>query len=386
MGTTPSYGGMKFLARKKYSEALVNLRTALQDPLEAKADGTWASSLLLSLFQSVDGSFDSVPSWRIHTNGAAALAKARGSGKFASGIAPKLFMATRVQFIVSCMNRLEPVDEFFDIPQIPGLPDGGANNLTRLIIPIPGLRARAKNLLIKSKNIESTNQIKALMGDALATDNKLAHWTEVLPRRWQFYAFPVMAEMEGHWSKSRFWPGSFQIYGDERVAACWNFYRAFRCFLQGIIIRCGCWLSSSYRETAEYVQATTILQEMVNGICWSVPYHLGYPEAVEAIKLIPKSQHSNAASFGMSGHIKTIGGYLIMYPLFVGSSVITVSKEQRLWMKDRLLTIGQEAGINQATMLSYARDKVPEGCPCKRTRLGLYRDAPLASEPAFETL
>lgn len=85
-------------------------------------------------------------------------------------------------------------------------------------------------------------------------------------------------------------------------------------------------------------------QTIADALCASIPYQIyaGCPEALASRK-------------GPDGEIrrgKAAGGLLLMYPLYIASTIPLISQEQRRWMKGRLKWIGEHMGISQATLLA----------------------------------
>lgn len=86
------------MARKSYGHALRLTNTALRNPDEAPKDTTMLSVLVLGLFEaSMDHSPRGLRAWQQHINGAAELARMRGSAQFKTrpGIKSKCCQKTK---------------------------------------------------------------------------------------------------------------------------------------------------------------------------------------------------------------------------------------------------------------------------------------------------
>lgn len=55
-------------------------------------------------------------------------------------------------------------------------------------------------------------------------------------------------------------------------------------------------------------------------------------------------------------NVKALGGYFLLWPLFVASSVVCAPEEQKRWIKGKMQFIGKTFGINQAALLAKAND------------------------------
>jgi hypothetical protein len=180
-------------------------------------------------------------------------------------------------------------------------------------------------------------------------------WTEEIPDLWRYYTAMKISEIQGDITKMHAFPGDVDIYHDIWMASIWNLSRASRLFIQGVVIRCAAWLSApnDYITTEEYASAATLGQRLVNEVCASVPYHLGWPPAKAALDLVNFPDISGfACGDDSESSAKNLGGYFLLWPLFVAGSLDFVPDIQRQWIRGRLAYIGHSMGIKQAEILS----------------------------------
>jgi hypothetical protein len=130
------------------------------------------------------------------------------------------------------------------------------------------------------------------------------------------------------------------MYPDLRIAALWNNYRIVRLLVhEGIMSATLRYGTPGDRE--RFSRSTKVLVDMANGICHSVPYHLGF--------------QSTGAGTKKAAHVEEVpspGGYLILWPLFFSGMLTTASKEQRAWIVSKLRHIGLVMGIQLAMLMA----------------------------------
>lgn len=134
----------------------------------------------------------------------------------------------------------------------------------------------------------------------------------------------------------------FAVY----IAAVWNTYRKTHLLMLDVIFRCKRMVShSDMLQTEEIPKA----QKLAEGIVASIPYHFSsdpwrYIHAMEGNDL--------DAAPG-----KTVGGLLLLHPVWVITMATVVSRELRSSARDCLAWIGRHMGIGQATVLSLVSSR-----------------------------
>ncbi len=97
-------------ARKSYGTALRLTNTALENAKEAVKDTTMLSILILGLFEMMtDPSLKSMKAWHKHVNGAAALAKMRGTAQFRTKSGVRMFTMLCQNVIITCIQKELPM-------------------------------------------------------------------------------------------------------------------------------------------------------------------------------------------------------------------------------------------------------------------------------------
>lgn len=227
--------------------------------------------------------------------------------------------------------------------------------MTTITTQIPGLRITAKQLLNEPLNDETIIKTTKLVDELTILDSRLTAWANETVKSWPYESFPELeysSEIHSkHIENSReYW----HSHSDLWVSSMWNSYRSCRLFAHGILLECiETWRTSENDKwLLNRSHSIRVIQEMVNEICASVPFHLD-PQKLQALNNIPDQSLPNVpCGDGFNQSSKALGGYLIMWPLFLAASMDYIPDQQRKWIRDQLMYVGNELGIKQATVLS----------------------------------
>ncbi|KAI9685198.1 MAG: hypothetical protein M1822_004785 [Bathelium mastoideum] len=207
-----------------------------------------------------------------------------------------------------------------------------------ITIRLPSIRQRAKQVFSDPSLWTQRDVVFQLMASAAGLDAELALWFDSLPSVWRHRTVATLKGMPDDLETSEIWPGPVNIYEDLVVSNIVNNYRMGRIFSQAVIIACLARQATS-REAVEanrkYQEAVRIGREMVNDICATVPFHLGYDIKDRSRKI---GQQATAA--------EAIGGYFLLWPLFVCARLECVPAEQKRWIRGRLGFIARTYGID----------------------------------------
>lgn len=365
----PGKRELRLQARRQYGEAVSRLKLAISDPVQARSDGTLISVLLFGLFESLTCNVQSLANWGKHNDGAVALVKARGDSIFENPVSRQLFFVTRDQTVLNHISRCEPIDLS---PGATGawiitsenLTDNAANRLVALAVKLPSVRAAALRIFGLPINMETAGEVLQLMNISKLIDEKFAAWEASVPESWRYNtcASAFAGSRSDYPEKTEVYPGPAHCYYDIWVASTWNAYRTYRIFAQAIVLNCIEWLRPTTwgdANTFQYYSTTRILQQMVDDTCASVPFHLGISSSTAAeISFFVHSKKDFSILLDKSDLFKrqrgfhALGGYYLVWPLFVAASVSCIPEIQKRWLRGRMTYIGARYGLNQATALA----------------------------------
>ena len=205
-----------------------------------------------------------------------------------------------------------------------------ANRMVLLTIEIPSLRQREKDLFDSPSYRPSPEAVVGLMQAAKAVDADLVRWSETVPKAWHYVSITTENEV-----RTDVYPRSIDIYFDDLVASTWNTWRAYRLYILTIVSRCASILSNlrdnldAERENCEVMDT---IQELVDGICSSVPFHLGYAMDGNARgSLLYPHAPGSALKPSLTG---ALGVFMVKWPLGVASTMSCIPEGQRRWIRD----------------------------------------------------
>ncbi|ORY00608.1 hypothetical protein BCR34DRAFT_627940 [Clohesyomyces aquaticus] len=351
-----NYPGRQDLLRDAataYGKALRQVNDDLKDPVVSKSDETVLAILLFSLYETIMSTNDTITAWANHVDGAVALTKLRGAEQFKNPMSHAVFRAVRTMMITSSVQRSKPVETF---PGEHGWTGEGENNdenaanrLTLICIDLPNIRARATALTSSPHTEAQKAEALSILEFAQMVDANLQEWSRTLPPDWQYSTVGMVYDMPEDLAEAEKWPGPQHVYEDVHIASIINDYRVCRIFCQSVIIACVTYLGfdADFPVTDAYNSAVFFIQQMVDEISACVPFHLSYDMQPVAKKL---GQDEAAA--------EALGGYFMVWPLYVAANAETVSQKQRDWLSGRLFKIGTTFGLNSAQVLVLARRHV----------------------------
>jgi hypothetical protein len=128
------------------------------------------------------------------------------------------------------------------------------------------------------------------------------------------------------------WPGKVDTYFDLCVAGAWNIFRTARLLLIALIMQ----LSMATSDTGSYVELVQDANRTAENMIASIPYHLADNLQVFLGKL------STSADIPETG--RTLGGFLLIHPLYVASRMAFLSSPMRDYLRRCLAWIGSRMG------------------------------------------
>ncbi|KAL2067745.1 hypothetical protein VTL71DRAFT_15841 [Oculimacula yallundae] len=340
--------------RTSYTRALSALAASIRDPIEAKSDETLYAALLLEGYETMTFNQKALPAWGTHVDGSMALVKNRGSENFSTPLSRLMFLFVRRSAIQSNIQTSRPVDPIFEqggdvLSSYENFEDRLVSKTMRVI----KLQAWANQLLAQPSLEFDVEAASELLESAQKLDDELGAWPLRIPAHSNHSAvINIKHEATSPNQEFAYVPKEIHRYPSLFVARIWNQYRVSRLILQSTISRVSHIKSTVF---APYEDGTEdISQAMVDGICASVPFLLGYncSELKHLNPPAPSTLWPQSVSTIAPGTI-TNGRFSLMWPLFVASSVPSISELQRRWIRDQLKWLAN-TGLNHANFLMDA--------------------------------
>ena len=132
------------------------------------------------------------------------------------------------------------------------------------------------------KTPETIAEILGAIRRAQDLDRRLEDWARTLPPEWRSEVGKVVTDEPAEPLSAFFWPGPVYVYVDVNVANVMNEYRIARLLCQSVVLLCvgalpaGATAAAGERLQRSYTEAVYIAQQMVNEVCSTVPFMLGF--------------------------------------------------------------------------------------------------------------
>lgn len=276
------------LQTRLLQRAVSRLQTAITHPEERHQDATVLATLVLQTYDTLAAVFSHDRARGRHREGALALLlqrdrKAQDSKYHAYFLANLLH--SRVSF---CVRESSPVPldqiEWLETQVIPNLPINPSSLLDLIGISIANLQHAYRRSLSHGKGLLHYDE--GQLSDNIRTvDTQLQQWLEIVPPHW----YPTRVESGKDIDLSiNTYRGACDIYPNVQIANIWNAWRIYRLILGQIKLRSASDLLAmvqAQQGTAQndaYInditghdQHTHEARELVDAICYSVPFYLG---------------------------------------------------------------------------------------------------------------
>ncbi|PLB47870.1 Zn(II)2Cys6 transcription factor [Aspergillus steynii IBT 23096] len=328
-------------ARDYYGLAIRGLRQALASKTLAVKDETFATMILLCLFEDIAGERNGLAS--SHTAGLEFLVKLRGANQLGNAQGRELFSFAyahnhieilalrekpryRTDWIVDQLDCSDPVIGLMVV----------ASKLSRLFLEASSYQGPFG--LVEIEKLVSWIDAGRLM------DLELAQWAQHLPNNWlPLDVYSPTGE-------------SLLTYQRIAVATIWKYYRAVRIILQRLMLELRQTLASVVddRQTYEEIfqgdaNVTDVIQDMITDTCRSIPYCFGD---------VDMSGNPPSSSINDKPRIRAIYGYIMLWPLWYTYSCGLATEAQTEQLRSALARVGSALGIRLALVL--ARDNGPQ--------------------------
>jgi hypothetical protein len=237
------------------------------------------------------------------------------------------------------------------------------NTLTHLTLRVPKIRMLAENLFCERRSESTTRATLQLIECCQHLDTALLTWRETVPEDWKYTSGPSGTSIPDNFDPetSEAYHGNVDVYPDVWRAKAWNSYRATRIFVQAIILRSVAWLAGGdiqnlrvISQMAAVFHAKQIVQEMVDEICASVPFHLGHLTASskENTLTFRDKSYTIAKNSQEDRTTENLGVYFVLWPLYLARSTRIIPNDQKKWIDVRILNVASHIGLDEELVLT----------------------------------
>lgn len=250
-----------------------------------------------------------------------------------------------LQFHSHCQLS-QPVDPIFgELTEAVLSFENTEDRLLSRTIKVPQLQSLANDVLCQPSGRIMESEILVVIRAAKELDNELADWANNMPAGWLYsVATNINAVSSSQPPSPCYIPTEVHSYEDLYVARAWNLYRVSRLIIQSILLRANRSLSYPTKDCWQHPEITHVEKvnsAVVNDICASVPFLLGY----DLSELKNSTKNTNPqdgkstwpqSSTSKVDNSKHTGRFSLIWPLYLSCSVSSIPENQRWWMRTQL--------------------------------------------------
>lgn len=212
------------------------------------------------------------------------------------------------------------------------------------------LREQLKELLNpKSAKWSSCDQLLQLAQNSRSLDLEYIRWSENPPEHFRYQQAAWIGDDLPDMRQADALPGRVDVYRGPWQICLWNMTRCSRLELNCLIIRCLAHLHGElrYQTLPEYEALSQKCVAIVGDMVASIPYQLGWFKSRSELLL-------EVASFacGIKDADSALAACGAIMPLARIQEQDFATEQQRTWAKCRLVYIGSQYGIRQASRIS----------------------------------
>ncbi|KAJ5729366.1 uncharacterized protein N7483_003874 [Penicillium malachiteum] len=331
-------------ARRGYGRALSTLRRALASPTEALKDETFASVVLLSLFEDVTGERNGL--FSSHTAGFEFLMKLRGESQLNNSQGRNMFSFAYAHTYVEilALGDKPRVDMDFIIDQF----NGTVDPVERLMLATSKIRKVFLAMQTSSSPPDITT-VQEWIAAGEECEREVSQWSLHLPDHW----LPLIVySNQGE---------PLITYNSIAYCVVWNYHRAARVMIQQLLLNLNHTLSAILSKTKEpngpliekaaldETKLRAVIQEMTADVSRSLQFAMA-----DVDTLGRPTVSSEARNPSRAGHV-----YGLLWPLWYIVSCGMPTPDQVKLICTVLHRIGHTHGIVLASILAREAEKLP---------------------------
>ncbi|KAM3479655.1 hypothetical protein MY8738_005355 [Beauveria namnaoensis] len=389
--------------RKSYSRAIARLLTAIQDPIERSRPATVLAVLALQTYENASAIYHLRRASSTHHNGAASLLlsiDADGMDSTARAYLQKFMLHTEVSTAIRQKRPLKSIAySWMGSKDTSAVPDNPSSALDAIGALFAELQASYTQSMTQAGSTTSLDRgLKEWRAEAVRLDAKLQAWAETVPDHWRPLRLISGRDFD---SSIPAYQSVCEVYPSCQIASVWNLWHIQRLLLAKMMLgslnafpdlNCfGFAYGHFLGDPIELFTCQQTLQEMVDRMCYSIPFHLGnrttrvsLTDFTDPTVLLPSDcsleggtrQDRSGLFAGISrdGHRRHViaqGPWRVMHPL---SRLLTLFSEddgeviasllrpgQRDWVRDQFLRVATLLHLPSYSSHDMERSE-PSGC------------------------
>ena len=354
-GRWPERLDWKRLSVNYYGRAVASLNVALTGPQQLRNDELLATVMQLIAYEKLN--LPHIPGSAFsHVNGLMTILKLRGVQTCDTEVSKQLLLLARTHALTiycSPMQNLSDDEHLWEDAPV-DRPGNLGTSLVKIASQIRVLR-RIANATSSSDNSDQEQVLETvgqMISIAMKIDSELLEWAASTPIRWEPVAadvVPLSVQAAGVWKNT------CTIDHNIWSSISWNKYRLARIALPSILLHQAQRVAESEAKWQLIIESQKVLRSEVDGICATVPFHLGSRDTSKTTDQplieFPSSNRVQLTEETRE-HLVTLGEWFLFWPFsrvlhnleWVSAVYPTcVDEEQLHWMREQVARNGRRA-------------------------------------------
>ncbi|KIX09256.1 uncharacterized protein Z518_00335 [Rhinocladiella mackenziei CBS 650.93] len=322
LGNRHNIPALLYKSRLLYANLLRSFATTVSIAKSTNVVESFLTAVLLGLYELITANLSNPSSHITHSRGASAILR-----------------QTPYQAVDALrLNDPAKVSQDSDSSGIIYAPfsNGSVHAIDTVLVDLHPLLQKTRALL--SNTVTFPEDVGRVLQEAMRLDKEYSKWPASQPDEWRPWRVEPCEQASVRYPE--WWPRKADFYFDLYVAAAWNTYRKTRLMLLDVIMQC----LNRLQVKDAYGQKQAEIAELADAIMSSIPFHV----TDQFHNLMQQPNHVT----GKVSPGKSVGGLLLMHPVYVAANLDVVSPHLRAQMRNCLAWIGEHMGIGQATVFS----------------------------------
>lgn len=274
------------------NRAIIHLQNELRDPTQMKSDELLFAITMLQFRETIVGTNKLRQAQDKHQQGAHAVIEHRGKQTIESDIYKRLVHSLRGSILSDSLQNCQRIDRSLAVwTVIEGMPEQPDNILSVIGIDVANLQVDLQELITAvtaegktpaDLTLDQQKEVERLKQESARVEQDVMAWEHALPVSWRPVTIPP-AEIPSAIRNAGLYMDLCHVYPSISISGAWQTYRLLRLILLRIMITCdripGIQPVASdvpeWLPTVESMLLTLNLQQNVDDLCASVPFHLG---------------------------------------------------------------------------------------------------------------
>ncbi|TQS33263.1 hypothetical protein Golomagni_06398, partial [Golovinomyces magnicellulatus] len=276
--------------RKTYSESIARLRTAVQDPKERSQPATVFAILTLQIYENACAIYGRRQVSTTHHTGAASLLSFLDANEMDETLRVHLHRFMLHTEVSAALRQKRPLKNiaysWLESNNTDAVPANPSSSLDAISVLFVELQAIYLELVTKLQDIQLS---KCILDDwrtkAKKIETDLLTWAENVPRSWNPRRLVSVRDVD---SRVPTYHSICEVYPSCQIASIWNLWHVQRLLLAKMALDFDTLFSNPedgrrHQGLCEATAYQKTIQDMVDSICYSIPFYLGNRNARSAL-------------------------------------------------------------------------------------------------------